>query len=60
VVDDTSMPHIHTIVQALFRQSTAVFGDVLVIQLFHAALFTAKERSSASRSAHLSASCWAS
>jgi ABC-type nitrate/sulfonate/bicarbonate transport system permease component len=43
VVDDTSMPHIHTIVQALFRQPTAVFGDVLVIQLFHAALVIAKE-----------------
>ena len=43
VVDDTSMPHIHTIVQALFRRPTSGVGDVLVIQLFHAALFTAKE-----------------
>ena len=43
VVDDSSMPHIHTIVQALFRQPTSGVGDVLVIQLFHAALFTAKE-----------------
>jgi NitT/TauT family transport system permease protein len=43
VVDNTSMPHIHTIVQALFRQPTAGVGDVLVVQLLHAALFTAKE-----------------
>jgi NitT/TauT family transport system permease protein len=43
IVDDTSMPHIHTIVQALFRQPTSGVGDVLVVQLFHAALFTAKE-----------------
>ena len=43
VVDDTSMPHIHTIVQALFRRPTSGVGDVLVIQLLHAALFTAKE-----------------
>jgi NitT/TauT family transport system permease protein len=43
VVDDTSMPHIHTIVQALFRQPTSGVGDILVIQLLHAALFTAKE-----------------
>jgi hypothetical protein len=42
-VDNTSMPHIHTIVQALFRQPTAGVGDVLVVQLLHAALFTAKE-----------------
>jgi len=43
IVDDTSMPHVHTIVQALFEQPTAGVGDVLVVQLFHAALFTAKE-----------------
>src|SRR5215217_3367895 len=43
VVDDTSMPHIHTIVQALFRQPTSGFGDILIVQLLHAALFTAKE-----------------
>jgi NitT/TauT family transport system permease protein len=43
IVDDTSMPHVHTIVQALFRQPTSGVGDVLVIQLMHAALFTAKE-----------------
>jgi len=43
IVDDTSMPHVHTIVQALFRRPTSGVGDVLVIQLLHAALFTAKE-----------------
>jgi len=43
VVDDTSMPHVHTIVKALFEQPTAGVGDVLIVQLFHAALFTAKE-----------------
>lgn len=43
LVDDSSMPHIHTIVQALFRQPTSGVGDVLVIQLLRAALFTAKE-----------------
>jgi NitT/TauT family transport system permease protein len=43
IVDDTSMPHIHTIVQALFRQPTSGVGDLLVVQLLHAALFTAKE-----------------
>jgi NitT/TauT family transport system permease protein len=43
VVDNTSMPHVHTIVQALFEQPTAGVGDVLIVQLLHAALFTAKE-----------------
>jgi NitT/TauT family transport system permease protein len=43
VVDNTSMPHVHTIVQALFQHPTSGFGDVLIVQLFHAALFTAKE-----------------
>jgi len=43
VVNDTSLPHIHTIVQALFRQPTSGVGDVLVVQLLRAALFTAKE-----------------
>ena len=43
IVDDTSMPHVHTIVQALFRQPTLGFGDILIVQLLHAALFTAKE-----------------
>ena len=43
VVDNTSMPHVHTIVQALFQQPTSGAGDILIVQLFHAALFTAKE-----------------
>jgi NitT/TauT family transport system permease protein len=43
VVDDTSMPHIHTILQALFRHPTSGVGDILVVQLLRAALFTAKE-----------------
>jgi NitT/TauT family transport system permease protein len=43
IVDDTSMPHVHTIVQQLFKQPTEGVGDILVVQLFHAALFTAKE-----------------
>ena len=43
VVDNTSMPHVHTIVQALFQQPTAGVGDLLIVQLLHAALFTAKE-----------------
>jgi NitT/TauT family transport system permease protein len=43
VVDDTTLPHVYTIVQALFRRPTAGVGDVLIVQLFHAALFTAKE-----------------
>jgi NitT/TauT family transport system permease protein len=43
IVDDTSMPHIHTIVQALFRHPTSGYGDILVIQLLRASLFTAKE-----------------
>jgi NitT/TauT family transport system permease protein len=43
VVDNSSMPHVHTIVHALFEQPTAGVGDILIVQLFHAALFTAKE-----------------
>ena len=43
VVDDTSMPHVHTIVQALFQHPTSGFGSILIVQLLHAALFTAKE-----------------
>jgi NitT/TauT family transport system permease protein len=43
IVDDTSMPHMHTIVQALFRHPTSGYGDILVIQLLRASLFTAKE-----------------
>ena len=37
------MPHVHTIVQALFEHPTAGVGDILIVQLLHAALFTAKE-----------------
>jgi NitT/TauT family transport system permease protein len=43
IVDDTSMPHIHTILQALFRHPTSGYGDILIVQLLRAALFTAKE-----------------
>jgi ABC-type nitrate/sulfonate/bicarbonate transport system, permease component len=43
VVDDTSMPHVHVIIRALFRQPTTGTGDVLILQLLRAALFTAKE-----------------
>jgi len=43
IVDDTSMPHVRTIVEALFKQPTSGVGDILIVQLFHAALFTAKE-----------------
>ncbi len=41
-VDDTSMPHIHTMLQALFeRPNTA--GPLLIVTLLKAAAFTAKE-----------------
>jgi NitT/TauT family transport system permease protein len=43
VVDDTSMPHVYVIVRALFRHPTTGVGDVLIVQLLRAALFTAKE-----------------
>ena len=43
VVDDTSMPHVYVIIRALFRQPTTGTGDVLILQLLRAALFTAKE-----------------
>jgi NitT/TauT family transport system permease protein len=43
IVDDTSMPHMHSIVKALFEHPTSGFGDILVVQLLKAALFTAKE-----------------
>jgi NitT/TauT family transport system permease protein len=42
VVDDTTMPHLHTIVNALFEPSR-VNGPLLIHVLFDAALFTAKE-----------------
>src|SRR6266567_2699477 len=43
VVDDTSMPHVYVILRALFRHPTTGIGDVLIVQLLRAALFTAKE-----------------
>jgi NitT/TauT family transport system permease protein len=43
VVDDTSMPHVHVILRALFRRPTSGVGDILIVQLLRAALFTAKE-----------------
>ena len=43
VVDDTSMPHVHTIVQALFQHPSAGVGSILLVQLLKAAAFTAKE-----------------
>src|SRR5919108_6290406 len=40
-VDDTTMPHLHDIVGALFDRTSG--GPLLIDFLFHAALFTAKE-----------------
>ena len=43
-VDDTTMPHVHDILRALWRPaSTGGSGDKLLVQLLHAAAFTAKE-----------------
>jgi NitT/TauT family transport system permease protein len=42
VVDETTMPHLHDIVGALFER-THTNGPLLVDYLFHSALFTAKE-----------------
>ena len=42
VVDDTTMPHLHRIVGALFEPSRAN-GPLLISVLLHSALFTAKE-----------------
>ncbi len=41
-VDDITMPHMHTIVKALFEPSR-VNGPLLITVLWHSALFTAKE-----------------
>jgi NitT/TauT family transport system permease protein len=41
-VDDITMPHMHTIVQALFEPSR-VNGPLLITVLWHSAIFTAKE-----------------
>jgi len=43
VVDSTTMPHIHDILRQLFRKPTSGVGDILLVQLLHAAWFTAKE-----------------
>jgi NitT/TauT family transport system permease protein len=44
VVDSTSMPHIHDILKQLFEKPTSgTGGSILLIQLLHAAWFTAKE-----------------
>jgi NitT/TauT family transport system permease protein len=44
VVDSTSMPHIHEIIRQLFEKPTSgTGGSILLIQLLHAAWFTAKE-----------------
>jgi NitT/TauT family transport system permease protein len=44
VVDSTSMPHIHEIIKQLFEKPTSgTGGSILLIQLLHAAWFTAKE-----------------
>jgi NitT/TauT family transport system permease protein len=40
-VNDTTMPHLHDIVGALFERTST--GQLLVDLLFHSALFTAKE-----------------
>jgi NitT/TauT family transport system permease protein len=42
VIDDTSMPHIHRIVQALFERPNPE-APLLIVTLLKAALFTAKE-----------------
>ena len=42
VVDQTTMPHIHDMIGALFEPSR-VNGPLLIDVLFHSALFTAKE-----------------
>jgi NitT/TauT family transport system permease protein len=43
IVDDTSMPHVETIVRALFQHPSAGVGSILLVQLLRAAAFTAKE-----------------
>jgi NitT/TauT family transport system permease protein len=43
VVDSTTMPHVYDILRQLFRKPTSGVGDILLIQLLHAAWFTAKE-----------------
>jgi NitT/TauT family transport system permease protein len=44
VVDATTMPHIHDILKQLFEKPTSgTGGSILLVQLLHAAWFTAKE-----------------
>jgi NitT/TauT family transport system permease protein len=43
VVNDTTMPHLHRIVGALFEHTQSGTGPLLIDYLFHSALFTAKE-----------------
>ena len=42
-VDQTTMPHLHDVVRALFRHSSSGTGGRLITQLLHASVFTAKE-----------------
>ena len=42
VVSDITMPHLHEIVQQLFKPATT-YGPLLITILWHSALFTAKE-----------------
>jgi NitT/TauT family transport system permease protein len=42
-VDQTTMPHLHDVVRALFRHSSSGTGGRLITQLLRAAVFTAKE-----------------
>jgi NitT/TauT family transport system permease protein len=43
VVDDSTMPHLHDVVRALFEHSSSGTGGRLITQLLKASLFTAKE-----------------
>jgi NitT/TauT family transport system permease protein len=43
LVNDTTMPHLHKIVGALFEHTQSGTGPLLLDYLFHSALFTAKE-----------------
>jgi NitT/TauT family transport system permease protein len=44
VVDETTMPHVHDVLRALWRPaSSGGSGDKLLVQLLHACVFTARE-----------------